>query len=86
MKDLEMRNLPNLAIMINDVKLTGNSYGYGYGYYDGYYPYFGNSFYWGYDPFFYNNWFFPFVINFNFKVWRKSVIDCITDKSDSNQT
>jgi hypothetical protein len=29
---MEQRKMPNLAILINDVKLTKYSYGFGYGY------------------------------------------------------
>jgi hypothetical protein len=29
---MEQRKLPNLAILVNDIKLARNSYGYGYGY------------------------------------------------------
>jgi capsular exopolysaccharide synthesis family protein len=31
-KDIELRQIPNVAILINDVKLHKGSYGYGYGY------------------------------------------------------
>jgi capsular exopolysaccharide synthesis family protein len=31
-RDMEQRKLPNLAILVNDIKLARNSYGYGYGY------------------------------------------------------
>jgi capsular exopolysaccharide synthesis family protein len=36
MRDMEQRKMPHLAILINDVILSRNSYGYGYGYGNGY--------------------------------------------------
>ena len=32
-RDMENRDIPNLAILMNDIKLDQASYGYGYGYY-----------------------------------------------------
>ncbi len=47
-KDLEQRNLPRLAILINDVKLTKSTYGYGFGYGYGYGYGYGHGYGYGY--------------------------------------
>jgi capsular exopolysaccharide synthesis family protein len=47
-RDMEQRKMPNLAILINDVKLTKYSYGFGYGYGYGYGFGYGSGDHYGY--------------------------------------